>query len=55
MPFDPNNLSQDRITDIGPPKYDRFFPAGCQRELREVEYHEILPAGRAGARVGDRG
>ena len=26
MPFDPNNLMQDRITDIGPPKYDQFFP-----------------------------
>ena len=45
MPFDPNNLSQDRITDIGPPKYDRFFPPVVKENYGKWKYHEILQPG----------
>lgn len=45
MPFDPNNLSQDRITDIGPPKYDKFFPPVIKDNYGKWKYHEILQPG----------
>jgi len=45
MPFDPNNLMQDRITDIGPPKYDKFFPPVVKENYGKWKYHEILEPG----------
>ena len=45
MPFDPNNLAQDRITDIGPPKYDKFFPPVVKDNYGKWKYHEILQPG----------
>ncbi len=45
MPFDPNNLTQDRITDIGPPKYDKFFPPVVKDNYGKWKYHEILQPG----------
>jgi len=45
MPFDPNNLMQDRITDIGPPKYDKFFPPVVKENFGKWKYHEILEPG----------
>jgi sulfite reductase beta subunit len=45
MAFDPNNLMQDRITDIGPPKYDKFFPPVIKENFGKWKYHEILEPG----------
>lgn len=45
MPFDPNNLMQDRITDIGPPKYDKFMPPVVKENFGKWKYHEILEPG----------
>lgn len=45
MAFDPNNLMQDRITDIGPPKYDTYFPPVIKENFGKWKYHEILEPG----------
>jgi len=45
MAFDPNNLMQDRITDIGPPRYDKFFPPVIKENFGKWKYHEILEPG----------
>ncbi|MCE5336341.1 MAG: dissimilatory-type sulfite reductase subunit beta [Desulfobacteraceae bacterium] len=45
MAFDPNNLMKDRITDIGPPKYDTFFPPIIKENFGKWKYHEILEPG----------
>ncbi|MGA2403080.1 MAG: dissimilatory-type sulfite reductase subunit beta [Syntrophobacteraceae bacterium] len=45
MAFDPNNLMKDRITDIGPPKYDKFFPPVIKENFGNWKYHEILEPG----------
>ncbi len=45
MAFDPNNLMQDRITDIGPPRYDKFFPPVIKDNFGKWKYHEILEPG----------
>jgi len=45
MPFDPNNIMQDRITDIGPPKYDKSFPPFIKQNYGKWKYHEILEPG----------
>jgi dissimilatory sulfite reductase beta subunit len=45
MAFDPNNLMKDRITDIGPPKYDKFFPPVIKDNFGKWSYHEILEPG----------
>jgi sulfite reductase beta subunit len=45
MAFDPNNLMKDRITDIGPPKYDAFFPPVIKENFGKWKYHEILEPG----------
>lgn len=45
MAFDPNNLMKDRITDIGPPKYDRFLPPVIKENFGKWKYHEILEPG----------
>lgn len=45
MAFDPNDLMKDRITDIGPPKYDKFFPPVVKENFGKWKYHEILQPG----------
>lgn len=45
MPFDPNEPMKDRITDIGPPKYDKFFPPIVKENYGKWKYHEILEPG----------
>jgi sulfite reductase beta subunit len=45
MAFDPKNLMQDRITDIGPPKYDEYFPPVIKENFGKWKYHEILEPG----------
>ncbi len=45
MAFDPNNVMKDRITDIGPPKYDKFFPPVIKENFGKWKYHEILEPG----------
>ncbi len=45
MAFDPTNLMQDRITDIGPPKYDKYFPPVVKENFGKWKYHEILEPG----------
>jgi len=45
MPFDPKNIMADRITDIGPPKYDKFMPPVVKDNYGKWKYHEILEPG----------
>ncbi len=45
MAFDPNDMMKDRITDIGPPKYDKFFPPVVKENYGKWKYHEILQPG----------
>lgn len=45
MAFDPKNLMQDRITDIGHPKYDEYFPPVIKENFGKWKYHEILEPG----------
>ncbi len=45
MPYDPKNPMQDRITDIGPPKYDKFLPPVIKENFGKWKYHEILEPG----------
>lgn len=45
MPFDPNDMMKDRITDIGPPKYDKFMPPVVKENWGKWKYHEILQPG----------
>ena len=41
----------ERITDIGPPNYEKFLPPVIKKNYGKWKYHEILEPGRAGARV----
>ncbi|NVM57898.1 MAG: sulfite reductase, dissimilatory-type beta subunit, partial [Desulfobacterales bacterium] len=45
MGFDPDNPMKDRITDIGPRKYDDFFPPVIKNNFGKWLYHEILEPG----------
>ncbi len=45
MPFNPNELMKDRITDIGPPKYDTFMPPVVKENYGKWKYHELLEPG----------
>ena len=45
MAFDPNDLMKDRITDIGPPHYEQFFPPVIKEKFGKWKYHEILEPG----------
>ncbi|MCK5316523.1 MAG: hypothetical protein KAJ55_01345, partial [Anaerolineales bacterium] len=45
MAFDPNNPMQDRITDIGPPHYEQYFPPVIKENYGKWKYHEILEPG----------
>ena len=35
----------DRITDIGPPNYDKFLPPVIKENYGKWKYHEILEPG----------
>ena len=35
----------DRITDIGPPKFDKFLPPVIKENYGKWKYHEILEPG----------
>ena len=45
MGYDPENPMKDRITDIGPPHYEQFFPAVVKKNYGKWLYHEILQPG----------
>ena len=45
MGYDPENPMKDRITDIGPPHFERFFPALVKKNYGKWLYHEILKPG----------
>jgi len=45
MGYDPANPMKDRITDIGPPHYERFFPPVIKNNYGKWLYHEIIQPG----------
>jgi sulfite reductase beta subunit len=45
MGYDPANPMQDRITDIGPPHYEQFFPPVVKNNYGKWLYHEITQPG----------
>jgi len=45
MGYDPENPMKDRITDIGPPHYEQFFPPVIKNNYGKWLYHEILQPG----------
>jgi sulfite reductase beta subunit len=45
MPYDPKNPMKDRITDIGPVHYERFFPPIVKKNYGKWDYHEYLRPG----------
>ena len=45
MGYDPANPMKDRITDIGPPHFEKFFPPVVKKNYGKWLYHEILQPG----------
>ncbi|MBW1790833.1 MAG: dissimilatory-type sulfite reductase subunit beta [Deltaproteobacteria bacterium] len=45
MGYDPKNPMVDRITDIGPPHYEQFFPPVVKNNYGKWLYHEITQPG----------
>jgi sulfite reductase beta subunit len=45
MAYDPKEPMKDRITDIGPPHYEQFFPPIIKENYGKWKYHEILEPG----------
>ena len=45
MGYDPANPMADRITDIGPPHYEQFFPPVVKKNYGKWLYHEIIQPG----------
>ncbi len=45
MGYDPKNPMAGRISDLGPPKYDTFFPPVIKNNFGKWLYHEILQPG----------
>ena len=43
--YDPKEPMKDRITDIGPRKYEEFYPPVIQKNKGKWLYHEILEPG----------
>ena len=43
--YNPQKPMEDRITDIGPRKYDEFFPEVIKKNFGKWLYHEILEPG----------
>src|SRR5210317_429763 len=42
MGYNPDKPMEDRITDIGPPHYEQFFPPVMKAKYGKWLYHEIL-------------
>ncbi|MCK5341054.1 MAG: sulfite reductase, dissimilatory-type beta subunit, partial [Desulfobulbaceae bacterium] len=45
MGYDPENPMQGRITDIGPPHYEQYFPPVIKENYGKWKYHEITQPG----------
>lgn len=45
MGYDPANPMADRITDIGPPHFEQFYPQVIKENKGKWLYHEILQPG----------
>ncbi len=45
MGYDPANPMVDRISDIGPPHYEQFFPPVVKKNYGKWLYHEIIQPG----------
>lgn len=45
MGYDPKNPMVDRITDIGPPHFEQFFPPVVKKNYGKWLYHEITAPG----------
>ena len=45
MPYNPDKPMEDRITDIGPPHFEQFFPPVIKENYGKWVYHEILEPG----------
>jgi len=45
MGYDPQNPMKDRITDIGPPHYEQFFPEVVKKNYGKWLYHEMVKPG----------
>jgi sulfite reductase beta subunit len=45
MGYDPQNPMKDRITDIGPPYFEQFFPPVIKENYGKWLYHEITQPG----------
>lgn len=45
MGYDPENPMKDRITDIGPPHFEQFFPPVIKENYGKWLYHEITQPG----------
>lgn len=45
MGYDPKNPMADRITDLGPPHYEQFFPPVIKENYGKWLYHEIVQPG----------
>ena len=43
--YNPDKPMEDRITDIGPIKYDKFYPPVIANNKGKWLYHEILKPG----------
>lgn len=43
--YNPDKPMEDRITDIGPRKFDEFLPPVIKKNFGEWDYHEILEPG----------
>lgn len=43
--YDPQNPMTDRISDIGPRKYDEFYPPVIAKNKGKWDYHEIIEPG----------
>ncbi len=45
MGYDPKNPMKDRLTDLGPRKYDQYLPPVIKKNFGKWLYHEILEPG----------
>ena len=43
--YNPKKPMEDRITDIGPRKYDEFYPPVIAKNKGQWQYHEVLKPG----------
>jgi len=54
MGYNPDKPMEDRITDIGPPHYEQFFPQVIKENYGKWLYHEITAARRSETCERDR-